>query len=101
MTDEQRINNVTEDNNSENEQGSSTPPIIRTMRHDAAMSAFNTCYKWAEENNVQADDIFTFKSMQERVLKKAFRKKDRKLINFFVDIELMDKNSQYTFMFVK
>jgi hypothetical protein len=48
MTDEEIINSVLEDN-SENEQESSTPPIIRTIRHDDAMRAFNTCYKCAEE----------------------------------------------------
>jgi hypothetical protein len=57
MTDEEIINNVLEDDNSKNEYESSTPPIIRTKRHDDAMSAFNTCYKWAEEDNVQAEDI--------------------------------------------
>jgi hypothetical protein len=29
------------------------------------MSAFNMCYKWAEENNVQAEDILTLKRLQE------------------------------------
>jgi hypothetical protein len=50
MTDDEIINNVLEDDNSENEQESSIPQIIRTVRHDDAMSAFSTCYKWAEEN---------------------------------------------------
>jgi hypothetical protein len=76
------ISNVLEDN-SENEQESSTPPIIRTIRHDDAMSAFNTCYKWAEENNVQAEDILTSKRSQEKVLKEAFRNKRQKIINAF------------------
>jgi hypothetical protein len=44
------------------------------------MSAFNTCYKWAEENNVQAEDILTLKRLHEKVLKEAFRNKDRKLL---------------------
>jgi hypothetical protein len=44
MTDEEIINNVLQDN-SENEQESSTPPIIRTIRHDDATNAFNVCYK--------------------------------------------------------
>jgi hypothetical protein len=50
-----------------------------------AMSAFNTCFKWAEENNVQAEDIRTLKTLQEKVLKEAF-KNDRKLLTpfFFV-----------------
>jgi hypothetical protein len=64
------------------------------------MSAFNTCYKWAEENSVQGEDILTLKRLQER----------QKVIDFFfvktkwneaVNVELMDKNSQYTFMYVK
>jgi hypothetical protein len=59
MRDEEIINNVLEDAKSENEQESGTPPIIRTIRHDDVMSAFNTCYKWAKENNVQAEDILT------------------------------------------
>jgi hypothetical protein len=61
MTDEEILNIVLEDGNSENEQESSTPPIIRTIRHDDAMSAFNTCCKRAEENIVQAEDILTLK----------------------------------------
>jgi hypothetical protein len=56
-SDEEIINNVLEDGNSENEQESTTPPIILTIRHDDAMSAFTKCYKWAEENSVQAGDI--------------------------------------------
>jgi hypothetical protein len=74
MTDEEIINNVLQDN-SENQQESSTPPIIRTIRHDDAMSSLNTCPKWAEENNVQAEDILTLKGLQEKVLKDAFRNK--------------------------
>jgi hypothetical protein len=27
------------------------------------MSAFNTCYKWTEENNVQVEDIPTLKRL--------------------------------------
>jgi hypothetical protein len=62
MTHEEIINNVLEDDNSENEQELSTPPIIRTTRHDA-VSAFNTCYKWAEENSMQAEDILALKRL--------------------------------------
>jgi hypothetical protein len=47
------------------------------------MSAFNTCYKWAEENNVQAEDILTMKRLQEKVLKEAFRNKRQKTIDAF------------------
>jgi hypothetical protein len=46
---EEIINNVLEDDNSENEQESNTPQIIRTIRHDDTMSAFNMCYNWAEK----------------------------------------------------
>jgi hypothetical protein len=74
MTDEEIINIMLEDN-SENEQESSPPPIMRTIRHNDAMSSFNTCYKWAEENDVQAEDILTLKRSQEKVLKEAFRNK--------------------------
>jgi hypothetical protein len=42
------------------------------------MSAFNTCYKEAEENNVQGEDILTLKKLQEKVLKEAFRNKRQK-----------------------
>jgi hypothetical protein len=66
MTDEEIINNVLEDDNSKNEQASCTPPIIRTIRHDDAMSAFNTCHKRTEENNVQTEDILTLKRLQEK-----------------------------------
>jgi hypothetical protein len=83
MTDEEIINNVLEGDNRENEQESSTPPIFRTMWHDDAMSAFNTCYKWAEENNVQAEDIITLKILQENFLKEVFRNKRQKTIGTF------------------
>jgi hypothetical protein len=63
MTDEEIINNVLQDDNSENEQESGTPLIIRSIRHDDAMSAFNTCYKWAEKHTVQAEDILTLKRL--------------------------------------
>jgi hypothetical protein len=81
MTDEEMINSVLEDN-SENEQESSTLLIICIIRHDTT-SALNTCYKWAEANNVQAEDILTFKRLQEKVLKEAFRNKRQKTIDFF------------------
>jgi hypothetical protein len=42
MTDEEVINSVLEDDNRKNEQESSTPPIIRVIWYDDAMSAFNT-----------------------------------------------------------
>jgi hypothetical protein len=45
------------------------------------MSAFNMCYKWAEENNMQNEDILTLKRPQEKVVKEAFRKKKN---TFFV-----------------
>jgi hypothetical protein len=45
------------------------------------MSAFNTCYKWAEENNVQTEDFLTLKRLQEKVLKEAFRNKRQKTID--------------------
>jgi hypothetical protein len=48
------------------------------------MSAFNTCYKWAEENNVQAEDILTLKRFQEKVPKQAFRKERQKTIDVFL-----------------
>jgi hypothetical protein len=44
-------------------------------------SAFNTCHKWADENNVQAQDILTLKRLQEKVLKEAFRNKRQKTID--------------------
>jgi hypothetical protein len=84
MTDEEIISNVLEDDSSENEQEPSTPPIIRTIRQDGAMSAFNTCYKWAEENNVQAEDILTLKRLQENVLKEILRNKRQNTIDAFL-----------------
>jgi hypothetical protein len=102
MTDEAILNNVLEDDNSENGQESSTPPIIRTIQHDDAMSGFNTCYKWTEENSMQAEDILTLKRLQEKVLKEAFGNKRQKTIDAFflktqlneaLNIELIDKNS--------
>jgi hypothetical protein len=44
VRDEEIINNALEDN-SENERELSTPPTIRTIRHDDVMSVLNTCYK--------------------------------------------------------
>jgi hypothetical protein len=44
MTDEEIINNGLENDNSENQRESSTIQIIRTVRHDDTMSAFNKCY---------------------------------------------------------
>jgi hypothetical protein len=83
MTDEEIINNVLEDNNSENEQESSAPLIIRTIRHDDATSASNTCYKWVEDNNMQAEDILALEKLQEVVLKEAFRSKRQEIIDAF------------------
>jgi hypothetical protein len=82
MADEDIINNVLEDN-SKNEHESSTPPIICTLRHDDTMSAFTTCYKWAEESSVQAEDILTLKRLQQNVLKEVFRNKRQKTIDAF------------------
>jgi hypothetical protein len=79
MTDQEIINNVREDDNSENEQESSTPPIIRTIGHDDAMSAFNT----AEKNNLQAEDIVILKRLPTNFLKLAFRNKRQKTIETF------------------
>jgi hypothetical protein len=57
-------------------------------RHDDAVSAFNTCYKCAEENNMQAEDILTLKRLQEKVLKEAFRNKRQKTTDaFFVNTQ--------------
>jgi hypothetical protein len=70
MTDEEILNNVLEGDNSENEQESSTPSIVRTIRHDDAMSAINMCHQWAEENNVQAEGILTLKRLQEKTSKR-------------------------------
>jgi hypothetical protein len=83
MADEEMINNVLEDDSSENEEESSTLLIIRTIRYDDATSVFNTCYKWAEENNLLAEDILTLKRLQEKVLKEAFRNKKWKSIDAF------------------
>jgi hypothetical protein len=66
-----------EDNNRENEQELSTPPIIHTIRHDDATSAFNMCYKWAEENNVLTLKIARKSS------KKHLETKDRTTDAFF------------------
>jgi hypothetical protein len=74
---------VLEDNNSENAQDSNTPLIIRTIRHDDATCAFNTCYNWAEENNVQTEDIVTLERLQQNVLEEALRKKNKNIDVFF------------------
>jgi DNA-directed RNA polymerase specialized sigma subunit len=88
MTYEEEINNVLEDDNSENEHESSTPPIIHTIRQDEAISNFNKCYKWAKENNVHSEHILTWKRLQETVLKEAFGNKSHKIIDtFFVKMQ--------------
>jgi hypothetical protein len=48
------------------------------------MSAFNTYYKWAEENNVKAEDILTLKRLQEKVIKESYRNKRQKTIDYFL-----------------
>jgi hypothetical protein len=74
------------------------------------MRAFNTCYKWAKENNVEAEDILTLKWLQGKVLKEAFKNKRQKTtdalfcknaVKWSPNIELLDKNSQDTFMHAK
>jgi hypothetical protein len=75
MTDEEMISSVLDDDSSENEQESSTPPIMHTVQHDDTMSAFSTCYKWVEGNNVQAQDSLPLKRLQEKIVKEAFRYK--------------------------
>jgi hypothetical protein len=42
------------------------------------------CYKWAEGNNVQAEEILTLKRLQEKVLKEVFRNKRQKTIDTFL-----------------
>jgi aspartate carbamoyltransferase catalytic subunit len=45
------------------------------------MSAFNTCYKWAEENNMQAEDILIMYRLQkEKVLMRHLETKGKKLL---------------------
>jgi hypothetical protein len=39
------------------------------------------CYKWAEQNKMQAEDVLTLKILQEKVLKEAFRNKRQKTID--------------------
>jgi hypothetical protein len=54
------------------------------MRHDDATNAFNTCYKWAEENNVQAEGILKLKKIaRKNSKKKAITKKNKKLLTLF------------------
>jgi hypothetical protein len=48
------------------------------------MSTFNTCYKWAEENNVQAEDILTLKRLQEKVIKETFGNERQKTVDVFL-----------------
>jgi hypothetical protein len=59
---------------------------------------------------VQAEDILTLKRLHEKILKEAFRNKRQKTTdtcfvktqrNEALNIELMDKNSQYAFLYVK
>jgi hypothetical protein len=47
------------------------------------MSAFNMCYKWAKENNMQAEDILTLKRLKEKVLKEAFRNNRQNIVDTF------------------
>jgi hypothetical protein len=71
------------EHNSENKQESSTPQIIRTIRHDDAMNAFNTCYKWTEENNVRAQDILTLQIARKSFKRGIWKQKTEKFDAFF------------------
>jgi hypothetical protein len=87
VTEEEIISNVLEGDNNESGQESSTPPFIRTERHDGAMNAFNTCYKWTERNNVQAEYMLTLKRLQGKVLKEALRNNRQETIDCFVETQ--------------
>jgi hypothetical protein len=43
----------------------------------------STHYKWAEENNVQAEDILTLRTLQEKVLNEVLQNKRQKIDAFF------------------
>jgi hypothetical protein len=48
------------------------------------MNAFNTCYKWAKENNMQAEDILTLKRQQEKSSKRGISKQKQKTMALFL-----------------
>lgn len=41
--------------------------------HDEALRAFDTCFQWAKENNIDAEDILVLQRLQERVVRAALK----------------------------
>lgn len=54
-----------------------------TVQCEEAMSAINTCIKWAEERNVDADEYLLLKKLREKVLQESFKTKTQKTIDSF------------------
>jgi hypothetical protein len=83
MTEEEIISNVLQDDNSENEKESSTPPIIGTVWQDDTMSVFNTCWKqratWRQPH---------VENIGRKILKEAFRNKRQKTIEAFFFVKM-------------
>ncbi|XP_023214935.1 jerky protein homolog-like [Centruroides sculpturatus] len=76
--DEETINNMKEDDNTQDENMTDTMRNVHLEHCKEILSAFNTCLKWAEESNVKMEDIFTLKRLQEKAVMESFSVKRTK-----------------------
>uniref|UniRef100_A0A1B6LK79 DDE-1 domain-containing protein n=2 Tax=Graphocephala atropunctata TaxID=36148 RepID=A0A1B6LK79_9HEMI len=87
MTEDEIIEDVTRREEEEGD-GRECAIVLHTVSNYAAMDAFSTSVKWAEENNVSASDILVLKRLQEKVLKVSFQAKQQtKIDSFFTPME--------------
>lgn len=85
MTDEEIVEEITRGDAGEDcDEREEASSFHHTVSNDAAMDAFATSVKWAEENNVSASEILVLKRLQEKVLKVSFQAKKQKKIDSFV-----------------
>jgi hypothetical protein len=70
---------VPEDDNSENEQESNTPPIICTIQHNDAMCLQHVLYVGRRKQHTNSRHPH-IEQIARKILKEAFRKKDRKVL---------------------
>lgn len=68
----------------DNEEESETLPVVHTVRHSDAVSAFNTCVRWAEENDVEAADVLVLRRLQEKALKNSLISRKQTKIDDFI-----------------
>lgn len=85
LSDDQIIADILDTDNQTVEVSFDQPPPKYTVRCEEALSAFNTCLKWAEERNVDAEEYILLKKLRENVLKESFTviKKQTTIESFF------------------